>query len=663
MKRLSFVACLGLGLLFTITQSVGQVYPSSFRKISKLSGDLAVPVDPGAVFGIMSSAIGDLDDDGVMDLAVGATNQGGFAVGAVYILFMKNNGTVKSSKMILSSEPSSDADSFGSSISALGDLDDDGVEDIGVGAGYDNGETGALWILFMKKDGSVKARQKIDATDGGFTGSLQFGWEFGSGSSGIGDLDGDGNSEVAVGARYSGKVYILFLNDNGTVKKYKTISSADGLDIDLAGLVGYQVAGLGDVNLDGIPDLAIGGHRSDVGSFDSGVVFVVFLTNTGGVKGNTRISTGLANFNDTAKLLGVGLVGISDYNGDGIPDMAVGGDDTGANTGAIWYLMLNSNGTVKSSHKVSSQSSNSDLVLHTSDFFGGSISYLGDLNGDGIPDLAVGAFLDDDGGNDSGAIWITIPKCAPVQTFAGDDQQVCTSQPVKMNATLTAGATGLWIVVAGSGVFSDIRDPKATVTQMSEGENQFKWTVATPPCGTTTDIVTVAVQPKPTAHVAMPDTTYTCAKDFAIKADKPNGPGEWSVTKGSANIAEPGENETTIVFNERDAPVTVTWTVTANGCPPAESTATLIPFTVSIEKIPNVITPNSDGLNDHWQIPNVQHAESQVRLYNRWGEQVFYDPSYKNTWSGANVAPGVYFFFINVVGCEKEFKGWLSVVN
>src|ERR1044071_961357 len=200
---------LGILLLCVIYCADAQEFPSSFQKISKLSGGLVASIDAGAVFGIESSAIGDLDDDGVVDLAVGATNQGGFAVGAVYILFMKSDGTVKSTKMILNSEPASDGDSFGSSISGLGDIDGDGVEDIGVGAGYDSDgagyEAGALWVLFMKKDGTVKGRQKISDLEGNFTEPLQSGWEFGSGSASIGDLDGDGNNEVAVGARYSGK--------------------------------------------------------------------------------------------------------------------------------------------------------------------------------------------------------------------------------------------------------------------------------------------------------------------------------------------------------------------------------------------------------------------------------------------------------------------------
>ncbi len=64
---------------------------------------------------------------------------------------------------------------FGSSVASLGDLDGDGVGDLAVGAfGDDDGgpDHGAAWVLFLNPDGTVKAHQKISATQGGFTGGL-----------------------------------------------------------------------------------------------------------------------------------------------------------------------------------------------------------------------------------------------------------------------------------------------------------------------------------------------------------------------------------------------------------------------------------------------------------------------------------------------------------
>ncbi|HZY80014.1 MAG TPA: FG-GAP-like repeat-containing protein, partial [Cyclobacteriaceae bacterium] len=429
--------------------SGGQTYPDHFTRISATNG-VAVSLSVSAQFGIASAPIGDLDDDGVDDIGVGATNQDGNLVGAVIILYMNADGTVKSSVKVSSTDSPFDEDSFGSAICGLGDLDKDGVEDIGVGAGYDSDgqfHAGAFWILFMNKNGTVKSRQKISSTAGNFSAPLSSNYVFGTGAATIGDLDNDGNLEIAVGARGPGQVYILFLNTNGTVKSYKTVT---GLSIDPSGLVGYGVAGLGDVDKDGVPDLAIGGHRSDVNFEDSGAVFVVFLNADGTTKGNTRISSGHANFNDaTASFLGVAIAGIGDFDGDGVRDMVVGGDDSFANKGTIWYMLLKTDGTVKSYQKISSTS----LTLDAGDFFGGSLSYMGDMDGDGNGELAVGAFGDDDGGSNKGAMWISSGGTGLLYGnggFSGDGELSTSASLGRSNSITTASSGDIYFVDASN---------------------------------------------------------------------------------------------------------------------------------------------------------------------------------------------------------------------
>ena len=90
-------------------------------------------------------------------------------------------------------------------------------------------------------------------------------------------------------------------------------------------------------------------------------------------------------------------------------DVAVGtkfDDDGGTDRGAVWVLFLNTNGTVKSHQKISDTEGNFTGVLGNSGGFGVSVSSLGDLDGDGVTDLAVGATGDDDGGTNRGAVWV-----------------------------------------------------------------------------------------------------------------------------------------------------------------------------------------------------------------------------------------------------------------
>ncbi|MCH8130847.1 MAG: FG-GAP repeat protein, partial [Acidobacteria bacterium] len=84
-------------------------------------------------------------------------------------------------------------DNFGTGVAALGDLDGDGIGDLAVGAERDDdggSAHGAVWILFLNTDGTVKAHQKISDTVGSFTGTLDFGDSFGGATAQLGDLDG-----------------------------------------------------------------------------------------------------------------------------------------------------------------------------------------------------------------------------------------------------------------------------------------------------------------------------------------------------------------------------------------------------------------------------------------------------------------------------------------
>ena len=174
---------------------------------------------------------------------------------------------------------------------------------------------------------------------------------------------------------------------------------------------GSSVVALGDVNGDGITDLAVGACEDDDWA---GAVYVLFMNVT--VIGAQKISNdygGLSAFYtlDSGDGFGRSLAALGDWDGDGIPDMAVGAyldDDGGYHAGAVYIIFLNSDGTAKAMTKISNSHGNlaSFYTLDSGDAFGSSIAAIGDLNSDGVADLAVGAGLAEDSGYNAGALYI-----------------------------------------------------------------------------------------------------------------------------------------------------------------------------------------------------------------------------------------------------------------
>ncbi len=411
----------------------------SHQKISDTEGGFTGILDDDDHFGHSVVALGDLDGDGVGDLAVGASwdDDGGYNHGAVWVLFLNRDGTVKSQQKISDTKGGFTGwldiiAHFGNSVASLGDLDGDGVVDLLVGeprdddGGYHSDvNRGAVWVLFLNRNGTVKSHQKISDTQGGFTGILDDSDEFGYSATSLGDLDGDGVVDLAVGAWWDenggfhhGAVWVLFLNRNGTVKSHQKISETEGgftgrLDDD--DRFGSSVASPGDLDGDGVADLAVGALVDDDGGVDRGAVWVLFLNKNGTVKSHQKISATEGGFTGTLDdddLFGWSVASLSDLDGDGVVDLAVGAasdDDGGHDHGAVWVLFLKRDGTVKSHQKISDTEGGFTGTLDNRDLFGKSVASLGDLDGDGVIDLAVGAVLDDDGGRDHadrGAVWV-----------------------------------------------------------------------------------------------------------------------------------------------------------------------------------------------------------------------------------------------------------------
>ena len=197
------------------------------------------------MFGVSLTCIGDLVGDSVVDIAVGAYRpMGGGDQGAVYVLFLNTGGTVKNAAKLSDGEGGfpfvvGDDIRFGGSVIAINDLDGDSVNELVVGAEYDDdggNNRGAVHVLFLKVDGTVKSSQKISDVEGTSEPlNLGNGDSFGVSMASMGDLNGDDVNDIAVGASLDdgggnnrGAVYVLFIQAGGTVKSFQHISDTDG---------------------------------------------------------------------------------------------------------------------------------------------------------------------------------------------------------------------------------------------------------------------------------------------------------------------------------------------------------------------------------------------------------------------------------------------------
>ena len=414
------------------------------QKISATYGNLSsfYTIEADDWFGYSVATLGDVDGDGATDLAVGARqdDDGAINAGAVYVLSLELDGSVKNAKKIsmlygnFSSFYALDAgDIFGTSIAALGDLDGDGVVDMAVGAYLDDdggAGAGAVYIIFLESDVSVKNAQKISAQYGNFNSfyTLAAYNYFCRSVVALGDVDGDGVSDVVVGTMQdddggtdAGAVYVIFLETDGTTSSAQKLSMLYGnlssfYTVNAGDEFGYEVAALGDHDNDGALDIAVGAFLDDDSVAASGAVYVIFLETNGSVKNAQKISNLYGNFNlfyslDENDLFGVSVAGLGDIDGDGVGDLAASAtddDDLGSNTGAVYILFLETDGKVKNTQKISALygNFNSFYTIEAFDIFGISIASLGDIDGDGVLDLAVGAFFDDDGGANAGAIYV-----------------------------------------------------------------------------------------------------------------------------------------------------------------------------------------------------------------------------------------------------------------
>ena len=457
------------------------------------------------------SGAGDINGDGIDDLIIGApyTDPVCCQSGSSYVVFGQTAPfaiTVSLSTLDGSNgfrlDGVNNDERSGESVSGAGDINGDGIDDLIIGAPRADpvsANEGSSYVLFGQTApfASSVSLSTLNGSNGFRLDGVNSLDQSGDSVSGAGDINGDGIDDLIIGAHFAdpvssleGSSYVVFGKVLPFASSITLPFANSNVGFRLDGVAsgdrsGTSVSGAGDINGDGIDDLIIGAFLADPVVDQEGSSYVVF-----GQTAPFAITVSLSTLDGSNgfRLDGVGnndqsgesVSGAGDVNGDGIDDLIIGAnnaDPVSANEGSSYVLFGRTQGfpaTISLSNLNGGNGFRLDGV-NSGDQSGESVSGAGDINGDGIDDLIIGApFADPVIGNE-GSSYVVFGQTAPfassvsLSTLNG-------SNGFRLDGVGPSDSSGDWVSGAGD-INSDGADdliigaPFAGPVSLSEGSS------------------------------------------------------------------------------------------------------------------------------------------------------------------------------------------------
>ncbi len=512
-------------------------------------------------FGSSVSSAGDVNNDGYDDIIVGAITEG-----KAYIYFGGANMDNIPDITLTSGESN---DYFGASVSTAGDVNNDGYDDVIIGAYFHSDRTGRAYIFY----GSENMDNVVDVV---MTGEGTYHY-FGRSVSTAGDVNNDGYDDVIIGAnQYSintsliGRAYIY----------YGSASMDNTADVIMEGegnsnQFGCSVSTAGDVNNDGYDDVIIGAMG--------------YLNNTG----RAYIYYGATNMDVTADLtitgetvannLGMSVSSAGDINKDGYDDVIIGGGDFNNDAG---YVCLYYGGT-----NMDNKSDRTFTGETNGDFFGYSISKAGNIKGDGNSYLVIGAFNH----SANGASYIYGPAEPIIINQPNNLTGLCSGINISYSIVAEYADNFQWQLsvdngntfndLSNTGVYSNVTTATLNITALTIDMNnyQFRCVVSNEFSSINSEPALLRINPVPNVN-NLPELTGECL------VTAPTSP---TATINCTDVIE-GTTTTSFPIVEQGATV-ITWTYDDGNGNISTQTQNVIIEDVS-EPIPNIeILPDLSG--------------------------------------------------------------------
>ncbi|MFN8396642.1 MAG: FG-GAP-like repeat-containing protein [Bacteroidia bacterium] len=351
----------------------------------------------GAYLGYSAAGAGDVNGDGYSDVVGGAMSyfSGQSGEGAMYVFHGSATGVSAVPAVIVQSNQI--AANMGNAVAGAGDVNGDGYSDIIVGAyRYTRGQNqeGVAFIYHGSATGIITpAADTLEVN--------QVGAQFAYSVAGAGDVNGDGFSDVIVGAwaydngqNNEGAAFVFHGSATGIINTPAAMVESD----QISAFMGAGVSGLGDVNGDGYSDVIAGAYQYDNGQLDEGAAFVYH----GSATGISTIPAAMVEGNQDSAWMGLGVSGAGDVNGDGYCDVIVGAE--------LYNNGQRDEGRVYVYHGGPSGMSTTPSAVMESNtivgFMGLSVSGAGDVNGDGYSDVIAGSAGYANGQSQEGAAFV-----------------------------------------------------------------------------------------------------------------------------------------------------------------------------------------------------------------------------------------------------------------
>jgi MYXO-CTERM domain-containing protein len=338
---------------------------------------------------------------------------------------------------------------FGNSVASAGDVNGDGYGDVIVGAYlFDNGQTdeGRAFVYFGSASGLSTAAAWTAESDQANAG-------FGRSVASAGDVNGDGFSDVIVGA---------YAFDNGQTNEggaFVYFGSASGLSTAAAWTAesdqanaqfGWSVASAGDVNGDGYGDVIVGAYVFDNGQTNEGRAFLYF----GSASGLSTAAGWTAESDQAAAYFGNSVASAGDVNGDGYGDVIVGanGFSNGQSTEGRAFVYFGSSSGLSMAPAWTAESDQANA------YFGVSVTSAGDVNGDGYGDVIIGASSFDNGEANEGRAFVYFGSASglfSVPSWTAESDQASALFGVSVASAGDVNGDGYGDVIVGAPSFDN----------------------------------------------------------------------------------------------------------------------------------------------------------------------------------------------------------------